>query len=463
MLNIFVPVRAFYLDMTAWALEDPSWAPWAVPCPVRRSDTEGYMKNQRRVHARMHQRVRERLPHLLRLADSTEEHLHAQTELLAAARAAADGEIFERGEVSYRRLPRSVEPAGCGPSSVRVQILATGERLDMVFVEDEAFWSWAVVEALRHTGVRVEELLELTQLALVGHRLPETGEVIPLLQIVPSKTNHERLLVVTPKLASVLATIIKRLRAAGGGAVPLLSRYDAHEWVWGAPLPHLFQRQRGYRTGVLTAAMVNKLLAVAWQRAGIHNAGGELIKATAHDFRRMFATEIVTGGLPIHIAAKVLGHTRLDTTQGYTAVFNDDLIRSYRAFVGTRRAARPAEEYREPTDAEWTNFQQHFETRKLELGDCGRPYATPCNHEHACVRCPMLRVDRRARPRLAAIIENLRDRIKEARSHGWLREIQGLQVSLDAAASKMAGLNRAERRTSTTVLLGIPTTSANHP
>ena len=29
-------VRAFYLDIQEWALEDPSWAPWAVPSPVRR-------------------------------------------------------------------------------------------------------------------------------------------------------------------------------------------------------------------------------------------------------------------------------------------------------------------------------------------------------------------------------------------------------------------------------------------
>ncbi|KZF13754.1 hypothetical protein A2J01_34475 [Rhodococcus sp. EPR-134] len=68
----------------------------------------------------------------------------------------------------------------------------------------------------------------------------------------------------------------------------------------------------------------------------------------------------------------------------------------------------------------------------------------------------MLRVDPRARPRLAAIIENLRDRIAEARTNGWLGEIQGLQISLDAAAGKMAALNRAERRTVEPVLLGIP-------
>jgi hypothetical protein len=58
----------------------------------------------------------------------------------------------------------------------------------------------------------------------------------------------------------------------------------------------------------------------------------------------------------------------------------------------------------------------------------------------------MLRVDPRARPRLAAITANLRDRIEEARANGWLGEIQGLQISLDAAAAKMAALDRAQRR-----------------
>ena len=90
-----------------------------------------------------------------------------------------------------------------------------------------------------------------------------------------------------------------------------------------------------------------------------------------------------TGGLPVHIAARILGHNSLDTTQSYMAVFQDDLIGAYRAFVNSRRAQRPAAEYREPTDEEWREFQQHFELRKVEFGTCGRPYGTPCNHEHA--------------------------------------------------------------------------------
>ena len=167
---------------------------------------------------------------------------------------------------------------------------------------------------------------------------------------------------------------------------------------------------------------------------------------TAHDFRRMFLTEAVTGGLPIHIAARVLGHRSLNTTQAYLAVFQDYLIRAHRAFLDNRRATRPDDEYREPTDAEWTEFQQHFELRKVELGSCGRPYATPCRHEHACIRCPMLRVDPTQRTRLVEIIANLGDRITEARTNGWLGEVQGLRASLDAATKKLASLDRTTAR-----------------
>jgi hypothetical protein len=164
------------------------------------------MKNKREVTARMHQRVRDRLPHLLRLVDSTEGHLHAQSTLLAAAQCVHADEQFDHAGVRYRRLPLGIDETGpvrrTRQEPVRVEVIATGEQVDLSFNEDEAFWSWAIIETLRLTGVRLEELLELTQLALVSHRLPETNEVIPLLQIVPSKTNQERLLVVTPELAS---------------------------------------------------------------------------------------------------------------------------------------------------------------------------------------------------------------------------------------------------------------------
>ncbi|MCT2587585.1 hypothetical protein [Actinophytocola gossypii] len=71
----------------------------------------------------------------------------------------------------------------------------------------------------------MEELLEITDLALVSYRLPDTGEIVPLLQIVPSKSNEERLLLVPPELVSVLASVVHRIRGEDG-RVPLAARYD---------------------------------------------------------------------------------------------------------------------------------------------------------------------------------------------------------------------------------------------
>jgi hypothetical protein len=69
-LSIFTRVRTFYLDIQRWAVEDATWAEWAVPSPVRRNDCHGFAKEQRAAQSRMHQRIRERLPHLPLLADA---------------------------------------------------------------------------------------------------------------------------------------------------------------------------------------------------------------------------------------------------------------------------------------------------------------------------------------------------------------------------------------------------------
>ncbi|WP_239311020.1 MULTISPECIES: site-specific integrase [unclassified Frankia] len=463
-LGVLLSVRAFYLDIAQWALEDPSWVPWAVPSPIRQADLGGFAKEKKTVQARMHQRVRERLPRLPDLVDAAERHRAEQGSLLAAAQTADVGQCFEHAGTRYRRIGHDEDRARQRPryrtSMILVEDAASGVQRDVTRDEDDAFWAWVVIETLRHTGCRIEEMLEITHLALVSYQLPDTGETVPLLQIVPSKSNEERLLLVSPELASVLATVITRLRNDNAGTVPMIARYDPAEHVTGPPLPHLFQRHVRQRRDVLSNKTVYRLINDTAARAGLTDPTGQPLRFTAHDFRRMFTTEAVSNGLPVHIAARLLGHASITTTEAYLAVFQDDLVRSYRAFLDARRAVRPAEEYREPTDDEWREFQQHFYERKLELGDCGRPYGTGCQHEHACIRCPMLRVSPRQRPRLVGIIRNLTDRIAEARANGWLGEIQGLQASLTKAQEKLASLDRTrggDRVTTNLTDLGMPT------
>ncbi|WP_370964914.1 tyrosine-type recombinase/integrase [Amycolatopsis sp. cg9] len=466
-LDILTTVRAFYLDLQEWAHNDASWAQWAVRCPVRRGDTNGIVKARRQATAQMHQRVRERLPQLHVLVDTAEQHLTHPQALLATARTIVGNEQFTHNGHLYRR----VIPVDAGTprhgrgdhNTLPVEHIDSGTRIDLLQSERDAFWSWAIIETFRHTGVRIEELLEITHLALVTYVLPDTGEVVPLLQIVPSKGNEERLLLVSPELASVLATIITRLRQENGSTIALTSRYDIHERVNGPYLPHLFQRRVGSHWRVFSYHTVHRLLNDTVTRTGLRDAAGEPLRFTPHDFRRIFATEAVTGGLPVHIAARLLGHSSVATTQSYLAVFQDDLVRSYRAFLDARRAVRPEAEYREPTSEEWAEFEQHFQLRKLELGTCGRPYGSPCQHEHACIRCPMLRVDPQQRPRLVAIARNLTDRITEARQNRWLGEVRGLETSLAAAKAKLVSLDRAARTTTGTLTdLGIPQLPPRH-
>ena len=69
----------------------------------------------------------------------------------------------------------------------------------------------------------------------------------------------------------------------------------------------------------------------------------------------------------------------------------------------------------------------------------------------------MMRIDPKQRGRLIEITRNLQDRITEARMNGWLGEVQGLQISLQAAREKLTSLERTLKNTRTgTTDLGMP-------
>jgi integrase len=448
--DVLMTVRSFYLDLAQWALDDPArWGPWAVQCPIRAADIQHKRMKTRR-KARMDQRTRDRMPVLPILTEAVDRERKAAAARLESARKAQPGESFTVDGVTLRL-------AQLARHSPRVwaEEPATGRRRDLTREEDNAFWSWAAVEALRMTGVRVEELTELSHHSLVQYRTPDTGELVPLLQIPPSKTDEERLLVIAPELADVLSAIVCRIRNTDG-SVPLVVAYDHHEKIWNPPMPLLFQRTVGLESRPIPISGIRTLLSDALARAGLTDATGKPLDFAPHDFRRIFTTDAIMNGMPPHIAQLLLGHKDINTTMGYKAVYPEEAINGHRAFIARRRALRPSEEYRRPTDAEWDEFLGHFERRRLALGDCGRAYGTSCIHEHSCVRCPLLRVDLDQRKRLIDIRDNLVARIAEAEREGWSGEAEGLRVSLTAAKDKLAQVDSAVQRRSAAIELGIP-------
>ena len=97
-------MRAFYLDIAQWAVQEPSrWGPWAVPCPI--SDVEiGRAKMRKHRKSRMDQRTRERLPVLPVLVRSANERR------LAAARRLHASADTRPARSSPPPTPRCAEP-----------------------------------------------------------------------------------------------------------------------------------------------------------------------------------------------------------------------------------------------------------------------------------------------------------------------------------------------------------------
>ena len=252
--SVMTAVRAFYLDIAEWADDDPArWAPWAVRCPVSASDVS-HKKDRYQRKSRMDQRTRERLPVLPALTAWVDRERATTAAVLHAARNTTPGELFTAGGLTLRRSVMKTPTTG----RIWAEHPDSGQRRDVSFEEHRGFWTWAMVEVLRHTGIRIEELTELSHHSLIQYRLPATGELIPLLQITPSKTDQERLLVISPELADVLSTIIGRIRGDQPD-VPLVVSYDKNERVYNPPMPLLFQYRRRLETRAVSETALREL------------------------------------------------------------------------------------------------------------------------------------------------------------------------------------------------------------
>lgn len=440
--DVMGTVRAFYLDLSAWAQEDPArWAPWVVPCPIPVRATRETFRSRHRQKADVQARTRRLAPVLPQFtAAVAQQQQHAQR-LLAAAEATALGETFEVAGQTWTRYRPKVTS-----ESLQLTILALdpkGRRVSLTQLEDRAFWTWAAVEVLQHSGIRIEEMLELTHLSIRPFLKP-SGEVIPLLQIAPSKNDRERVIPASPALARVLSHIVSRHTSlTGDGTVPLLVRLDEHQRTYSAPMPFLFQRRWvSGRHQSMASGTIRNYLALAANQAQLRDSDGTGLSFSPHDFRRLYLTDLLRNNFPIHIAAQLAGHEDINTTRGYVAVYPTEVFDQYEEHLARRRAERPSEEYRTPTAEELVAFGEHFGRRSVELGDCVRPYGTACIHEHACIRCNLLDVHPGAADRLQNIESDLKFRINAAAQNNWLGDVDQLRVTMSHLQNKKTALQQ---------------------
>ncbi|MFG2811263.1 hypothetical protein ACLQ2D_28935 [Streptomyces sp. DT199] len=200
-----------------------------------------------------------------------------------------------------------------------------------------ALWTLIGTGVLTEPTLVFEEMLETSRHSLIQYRLPKTGEVVPLLQIAPQ-----------------------------------VAAYDYNERVWNPPMPLLSQYDRSGEISAMNGEFLRKRLNDVLDATGLTGADGSPLAFDPQDFRRIFITDAFRSGLPSHIAQVIAGHADINTTMGYNAIYPAEAIEVHRAFIARRRACRPSEECRMPTEGEWDAFLSHFEKRKVSEGTCAR-------------------------------------------------------------------------------------------
>lgn len=192
--------------------------------------------------------------------------------------------LSARGPRLKRRLPRPLDEDGA-----RAMLTEVGADAPEAWI---AARDTAAVTLLYGCGLRISEALSLT------------GAAHPLAEVlrIRGKGGKERLVPVLPAVRAAVTDYVR------------LCPYPAE------PLSPLF---RGARGGPLNP----RLVALAMERARARL--GLPASATPHALRHSFATHLLAAGGDLRSIQELLGHASLSTTQGYTAVDAERLMKVY--------------------------------------------------------------------------------------------------------------------------------------
>jgi integrase/recombinase XerC len=182
-------------------------------------------------------------------------------------------------QVAAPRLPRKL-----------VTFLPIDEAAVMMDAPGARVRDHAILEMLYASGLRVSEL--------AGLDLSDVDRAAGTVRVL-GKGNKER---VVP---------------FGGGAAGALEAYLAERG--GGPGP-LFRNARGGRLGV------RSIHTIVRRRARAVGIGR---RVSPHTLRHTFATHLLDAGADLRLIQELLGHQRLSTTQRYTHVTTDQLMRVY--------------------------------------------------------------------------------------------------------------------------------------
>lgn len=171
--------------------------------------------------------------------------------------------------------------------------------------------NWALFECLYSTGVRVGEIVGLNEADIDF----DQGMVQVL-----GKGRKERLVPVGQTAMESLRLYLSAFR----------EQFPERE----SPLAPLFRNARG---GRLTSRSVHRILRTELLRCGLWQ------HLSPHGLRHSFATHLLNSGADLRAIQEMLGHSSLSTTQRYTHVHMDRLMKTYDAAHPRSRKKKDAE------------------------------------------------------------------------------------------------------------------------
>jgi integrase len=285
-----------------------------------------------------------------------------------------------------RELPKIRAYALKEWSVAEEQLKAQPERNEWVKAEATAFWNWALLELLVQSGLRVEEVTELTALDILKRHLPD-GRVYYMLHVKPSKFDRARLIPIGDGLGHVLAEIMRHVkRFYGTDDVPFCDRWDFTSKDKSVRAPYLLQGVG--HPSVISDEVIRRRLRVLSEGAGARAADGAPLILRPHDCRRMFATEHLNNNVPVHVIQALLGHATLDTVLVYAKLYPTSLVEAHRQTVrGVYNTFHGKDSLLNPTKAEWEAFEASCGLRDMGTHLCTLPTGEHCPRGLVCLGC----------------------------------------------------------------------------
>ena len=261
------------------------------------------------------------------------------------------------------------------------------------------------ITVLRHTGLRIGELLDLELDDLVDYATNGTWLRVPL-----GKLNNERSIPLDDTALEALDEWLTQRAPQRARPRPR----DGH-------LADFMFVESGRRLGT---ARIQRGLRDAVIAAGLTAVDGTPLRVVAHQLRHTWATELANAGMSLQALMTLLGHRSPEMTIRYARLASPTLKSLYDQAAGKIARRIPVASFGRPATpdrVEWLAAEM-LKTR-VAHGFCSRDLAAEaCAYANICETCPNYTTTPDFAPAITAQLDDIRHLRDDAQNRGWTSE-----------------------------------------